>query len=164
MQMVDASWAASTPTAAQLTQALDFAARCAAGFLAAFADAKGGIMRPESTAILATAPTPAAAARLLTLAQLRAQLREADRSLGIDAEATRLREAFRQQQMRPAPPRRAGNGPRSPGLLRRLDAACRNADDLEAAAIESLTSTRTPGSSPASQASARSPVPECSPR
>ena len=32
------------------------------GFLAAFADARGGILRPEARAILAAAPTPAAAA------------------------------------------------------------------------------------------------------
>ena len=34
------------------------------GFLAAFAEARGGIMRPEARAILAAAPDPAAAARL----------------------------------------------------------------------------------------------------
>ena len=61
------------------------------GFLAAFAEARGGIMRPEARAILAAAPDPAAAARL-TLAQLRALLRKAGRSRGIDAEAARLRE------------------------------------------------------------------------
>ena len=64
------------------------------GFLAAFADASGGIMRPEARAILAAAPTPAAAAKL-TLTQLRALLKKAGRSRGIDTEAARLREAFR---------------------------------------------------------------------
>src|SRR5690348_14718677 len=63
-------------------------------FLAAFNGAKGGIMRPEARAILAAAPTPAAAAAL-TLAQLRALLRKAGRSRGIDPEAARLREVFR---------------------------------------------------------------------
>src|SRR5689334_21249952 len=62
------------------------------GFLAAFAAASGGIMRPEARAILAAAPTPADAARL-TLAQLRALLKKAGRIRGIDAEATRLRGA-----------------------------------------------------------------------
>ena len=72
------------------------------GFLAAFAEAKGGIMRPEARAVLAAAPTPADAATL-TLAQLRALLRKAGRSRGIDTEAARLREAFRIPQMRQLP-------------------------------------------------------------
>src|SRR6516165_11780666 len=46
------------------------------GFLAAFAGARDGIMRPEARVILAAAPTPADAARL-TLAQLRALLKQA---------------------------------------------------------------------------------------
>src|ERR1700751_1401343 len=53
------------------------------GFLAAFAAARGGIMRPEARAVLAAAPTPADAAAL-TLAQLRGLLRKAGRSRGID--------------------------------------------------------------------------------
>ena len=39
------------------------------GFLAAFADARGGIMRPEARAILAAAPTPADAAKPLSKAR-----------------------------------------------------------------------------------------------
>src|SRR6266699_305167 len=46
------------------------------GFLAAFAAARGGIMRPEARIIHAAAPAPAAAAKL-TLAQLRALLKKA---------------------------------------------------------------------------------------
>src|SRR5690349_19406741 len=72
------------------------------GFLAAFADARGGILRPEARAILAAAPTPADAATL-TLTQLRGLLRTAGRTRGIDTEATRLREAFRAPQMRQLP-------------------------------------------------------------
>ena len=108
------------------------------GFLAAFAEAKGGIMRPEARAILAAAPTPATAARL-TLAQLRAMLRKAGRSRGIDAEAARLREAFRQEQMRQPPLVEEAMGRQARALLRQLDAACQNASDLEAAAIESFS-------------------------
>jgi transposase len=108
------------------------------GFLAAFAGAKGGIMRPEARAILAAAPTPATAERL-TLAQLRALLRKAGRSRGIDAEAARLREAFRQEQMRQPPLVEEAMGRQSRALLRQLDAACQNASDLEAAAIESFS-------------------------
>src|SRR5579859_6153421 len=72
------------------------------GFLAAFADARGGITRPEARIILAAAPTPADAAKL-TLAQLRALLKKAGRKRGIDAEAQRLRDAFRTGQMRQLP-------------------------------------------------------------
>jgi hypothetical protein len=72
------------------------------GFLAAFAAARGGIMRPEARAVLAAAPTPAAGARL-TPAQLRALLKKAGRSRGIDAEAQRLRDALPTEQMRQLP-------------------------------------------------------------
>ena len=108
------------------------------GFLAAFAAAKGGIMRPEARAILAAAPTPEAAANL-TLAQLRALLRKAGRSRGTDAEAQRLRGAFRQEQMRQLPLVEQAMGRQSLALLRQLDAACASADDLEAAAVESFS-------------------------
>ena len=108
------------------------------GFLAAFAAAKGGIMRPEARAILAAAPTPQAAAKL-TLAQLRALLRKAGRSRGIDAEAQRLRGAFRAEQMRQLPLVEQAMGRQSLALLRQLDAACQSADDLEAAAVESFS-------------------------
>jgi Transposase/Transposase IS116/IS110/IS902 family len=107
------------------------------GFLAAFAAARGGITRPEARAILAAAPAPAEAARL-TLAQLRALLKKAGRSRGIDAEAARLREAFRKQQMRQLPLVEQAMGRQALALLRQLDAACASADDLEAAAIESF--------------------------
>ena len=107
------------------------------GFLAAFAAAKGGIMRPEARAILAAAPTPEAAAKL-TLAQLRALLRKAGRSRGIDAEAQRLRDAFRTEQMRQLPLVEQAMGKQSTALLRQLDAACASADELEQAATESF--------------------------
>ena len=70
------------------------------GFLAAFAGSYRGILRPDARMLLAAAPTPAAGARL-TLTQLRALLRRAGRSRGIDAETARLRDALRQPQMRP---------------------------------------------------------------
>jgi len=107
------------------------------GFLAAFAAAKGGIMRPEARTLLAAAPTPAAAARL-TLAQLRALLRKAGRSRGIDAEAARLRDALRTEQMRQLPLVEEAMGRQALALLRQLDAACAAADDLEQAATESF--------------------------
>jgi transposase len=107
------------------------------GFLAAFASARAGIIKPEARTVLAAAPTPAAAAAL-TLAQLRSLLRKAGRSRGIDAQAARLREAFRAAQMRQPPLAEEAMGRQSLALLRHLDAACTSADDLEQAAIESF--------------------------
>ena len=107
------------------------------GFLAAFAGARDGIMRPEARVILAAAPTPADAAQL-TLAQLRALLKKAGRKRGTDAEAQRLREAFRTGQMRQLPLVEQAMGKQSTALLRQLNAACASADELEQAATESF--------------------------
>ena len=107
------------------------------GFLAAFGNTRGGIMRPEARAVLAAAPTPADAARLTT-AQLCAALKKAGRSRGIDAEATRLQETFRRPQMRHAPLVERAMGRQARALLGQLDAACTAADDLEHAAVESF--------------------------
>jgi hypothetical protein len=106
-------------------------------FLAAFADRRGGITRPEARTILAAAPAPAAGAAL-TLSQLRSLLRKAGRRRGIDAEATRLREAFRAAQMRQLPLVEEAMGRPALALLGQLDAACAAADDLEQAVIESF--------------------------
>jgi transposase len=100
------------------------------GFLAAFADARGGITRPEARVLLAAAPTPAAAGRL-SLTQLKALLVKAGRSRGTGAEATRLREAFRAPQMRQLPLVEDAMGRQALALLRHLDAACTSAGDLE---------------------------------
>lgn len=108
------------------------------GFLAAFASARDGIMRPEARTILAAAPTPAAAAAL-TLTQLRALLRKAGRSRGIDTEATRLRDAFRTGQMRQLPLVEQAMGRQALALLGQLNAACTAAADLERAAAESFS-------------------------
>jgi transposase len=132
-------------------------------FLAAFADARGSIMRPEARAILGTAPDPATAARL-TLSQLRALLRKAGRSRGIDTEATRLREAFRAPQMRQPPLVEQAMGRQALALLRHLDAACASADDLEEAAVESFNQHPDAGIITSFPGSARSPAPGCSPR
>jgi transposase len=106
-------------------------------FLAAFGATRGGITRPEARTILAAAPDPAAAAAL-TLTQLRALLRTAGRRRGIDAEATRLRQAFRAPQMRQLPLVEQAMGRQALALLHQLDAACAAAGDLEHATIESF--------------------------
>jgi len=107
------------------------------GFLAAFADARGGITRPEARVLLAAAPDPAAAATL-TLRQVQAVLRKAGRVRGTDAEAGRLREALRAPQMRQLPLVEQAMGRQALALLGQLDAACTAADDLEQAATESF--------------------------
>jgi transposase len=107
------------------------------GFLAAFASAKGGIMRPEARTILAAAPTPAGAAKL-TLTQLRGLLKRAGRSRGLDTEATRLRDAFRVPQMRQLPLVEQAMGRQAIALLGQLGAACTSAEDLEQAVTESF--------------------------
>jgi hypothetical protein len=106
-------------------------------FLAAFAAAKGGIMRPEARTILAAAPTPADTAKL-TVAQLRALLRKAGRRRGIDAEAARLRETFHAEQMRQLPLVEHAMGRQTLALLGQLNAACTAAGDLELAVTESF--------------------------
>ena len=94
-------------------------------------------MRPEARTILAAAPTPGTAAAL-TLSQLRALLKKAGRSRGIDAEASRLRGALRVTQMRQLPLVEDAMGRQALALLRQLDAACAAADDLGHATIESF--------------------------
>ena len=107
------------------------------GFLAAFAEARGGIIRPEARVILAAAPAPAAAAKL-TAARLRALLQKAGRSRGIDAEAARLRNALAAPQMRQLPLAEDAMGRQALALLGQLDAACAAAADLEQATVESF--------------------------
>ena len=107
------------------------------GFLAAFAGARGGIMRPEARTILAAASTPSAAAAL-TADELRSLLKKAGRRRGIDTEATRLHEAFHGEQMRQLPLVEQAMGRQTLALLRQLDAACASADDLEQAATASF--------------------------
>jgi transposase len=107
------------------------------GFLAAYTGARDGITRPEARAILAAAPTPADAAKL-TVTQLRGLLKKAGRRNRIDAEATRLRDAFRIPQMRQLPLVEHAMGQRAVALLHQLDAACASADDLERAAVQSF--------------------------
>jgi transposase len=106
-------------------------------FLAAFADARGGITRPEARAVLAAAPTPADAAKL-TVTQLRGILKKAGRSRALDTEAARLREAFRAGQMRQLPLVEQAMGRQALALLGQLDAACAAADDLEHAVTQSF--------------------------
>jgi transposase len=103
--------------------------------LEAFTDKRGGLLRPEARALLAAAPTPRAAAKLTTT-QLAALLRRAGRQRGIDAEATRIQAILREKYLHQLPLVEDAFGRQAVALLRQLDTACANADDLAAATIE----------------------------
>ncbi len=98
--------------------------------------------------MLAAAPTPRAAAKL-TKTQLRAALTRAGRQRGLDAEAERLQGILRGQYLHQLPLVEDAYGRQALALLRQLDVACANAEELAAEAVEHLTNTRTPRSSPA---------------
>ena len=102
--------------------------------LAAFADKRGGILRPEARAVLAAAPTPAAAAKLTT-AQLRKLLTAAGRQRGIAPEAQRLQTVLRGEYLRHPPLVEDALGAQALALLRQLNTACTNADELAAEAV-----------------------------
>jgi transposase len=102
--------------------------------LEAFQSKQHALTRPDARAVLSAAPTPAAAAKL-TLAQLRAALKRAGRSRGIDTEATRLREIFRAEAAHHPDLLEQAMGRQLQALIRQLDAACAAADDL-AQAVE----------------------------
>ena len=105
--------------------------------LAAFVDKRDGIVRPEARAIMTTAPTPAAAARL-TKTQLVALLKRVGRKRGIEAEAARLRVVLRAGYLHQPQLVEDAYGRQTLALLRLLDAACANADELEMAAATSF--------------------------
>jgi transposase len=88
--------------------------------------------RPEARALLAVAPTPAAAAKL-TKAQIRAALRRAGRKRGIDAETERLASVFRAEYLRQPPLVEHAYSRKTVALVRILEAACVNADELAVA-------------------------------
>src|SRR6266536_3427265 len=80
----------------------------------------------------------AQAIAVLARAQLRGLLKRAGRSRSLDAEATRLRDAFRVPQMRQLPLVEQAMGRQAIALLGQLDAACTSAGDLEQAVTESF--------------------------
>jgi transposase len=103
--------------------------------LAAFADKRDGLLRPEARAVLAAAPTPAAGAAL-TKPQLRALLKRAGRQRGLEVEAARIQTALRATQLRQLPKVQNAFGRQALALLRLLDAACTNAEELATEAIK----------------------------
>ncbi|MEU3349877.1 IS110 family transposase [Streptomyces sp. NPDC006700] len=101
-----------------------------AALMAFHGKGKLGLDSAHARAVLAAAPTPAAAAKL-TRSQLRALLNRADRlRRSLDDEIERLREVFRSEQMRQLPLVEQAMGHQTTALLQQLNAACRSGDDL----------------------------------
>ena len=103
--------------------------------LAAFTSKRGGLLRREARALLAAAPTPRTAARL-TLSQLRTVLRRAGLQRGLDVEAQRLQQVLRADYLHHPPLIEEAFGQQTLALLRQLDTACANAEQLAAATAQ----------------------------
>jgi transposase len=102
--------------------------------LAAFATKRGGLLRLEARALLTAAPTQRAAAQL-TAGQLRALLADTGRERGLDTEAERLHSLLHAEYLHHPPLVEDAFGIQALALLRQLEAACANADQLAAAAV-----------------------------
>ncbi|MFE9811450.1 IS110 family transposase [Streptomyces sp. NPDC005548] len=100
--------------------------------LEAFARHKHGLCSREARSILAAAPTPAAAAKL-TRRRLQALLKQAGRVRGIQAEAERLHEVFKREYLHQLPQVEVALGHQASALVRQLNTACDNAEQLEEA-------------------------------
>ncbi|MEU2166076.1 IS110 family transposase, partial [Streptomyces sp. NPDC019208] len=105
--------------------------------LDAFAQHKHGLSSREARTILAAAPTPAKAARL-THRRLQTLLKQAGRVRGIEAEADRIHEVFQRDYLHQLPQVEAALGRQTTALLRQLNTACQNADDLEEATAQAF--------------------------
>ena len=97
--------------------------------LAAFEPWRNGLCRPEARELLKTAPTPTRAARL-TRTQLEAALKRAGRKRGIEEEADRLRDVFRDAYAHQPLLVEDALGKQMLALLLQLEAACTAADEL----------------------------------
>ena len=93
------------------------------GFLAAFADARGGITRPEARTILAAAPAPAAAASSPSPSCARCCARPGAAAASTPRPPGCARPSA-QPQMRQLPLVEQAMGRQALALLRQLDAAC----------------------------------------
>ena len=90
---------------------------------------------PEARAVLAIAPTPAAAAKL-TKARIAAALRRAGRKRGIDELAADIVQRLRNPQLRQPALVETAMGRQALALLATLDTACASVDELGQAAAE----------------------------
>ena len=105
--------------------------------LAAFQVKGVGLDSREARAVLAAAPDPAAAAKL-SVARLRSVLRKAGRQRNIEVWAERLLAVFAGEHLRQLPAVEQAMGRQTLALVMQLDAACRAADELAAAAADAF--------------------------
>jgi transposase len=94
-----------------------------------------GIASPEARAVLAIAPTPAAAAKL-SLNRISAALRRAGRSRGITETAAEIKAGLRKPQLHQPVLVENAMGKHALALLAVLDTACANMDELGQASAE----------------------------
>jgi transposase len=107
-------------------------------FLETFAGKNAtNLARPEARAILAIAPTPAAAAKL-TKTRIAAALRRAGRQRGITATAAELHAALRKPQLRQPELVEQAMGRQALALLATLNAECTSVVDLGEATAEAF--------------------------
>ncbi|MEU9191127.1 IS110 family transposase [Streptomyces sp. NPDC048484] len=105
--------------------------------LEAFAHHKHGLCSREARSILTAAPTPTMAAKL-TRQRLQTLLRRAGRVRGIQTEAERLHEVFRREYLHQLPQVEAALGHQTSALLRQLNTACDNTEQLEEAVTQAF--------------------------
>jgi transposase len=107
-------------------------------FLETFADkAASNLATADARAMLALAPTPAAATKL-SKARIAAALRRAGRQRRIDTTAAQLHAALREPQLRQAELVEQAMGRQALALLATLDTECRNVDELGEAVAEAF--------------------------
>lgn len=104
-------------------------------FLVVFARLGLGIASPEARAVLAIAPTPAAAGGL-SLSRITAALRRAGRTRGIAQAATEVKAGLRKAQLRQPLQVETAMGKHALALLAALDTARANVDELGRASAE----------------------------
>jgi len=98
-------------------------------FLDAFSNRKDFLVSADARAVLAIAPTPAAAAKL-TKTRIAAALRHGGRKRGIDNLTAELQAGLRVSHLRQQPLVEEAMGTATLALLAALDTACSNVDQL----------------------------------
>jgi hypothetical protein len=108
------------------------------GFLQAFAgNVQTNLATEEARAVLAIAPTPAAAAKL-SKTRIIAALRRAGRQRRLEEAAIRIQQALRQPQLRQPDLVEQAMGRQALALLATLNAECTSASELNNAAAEAF--------------------------
>ncbi|MEV8504592.1 IS110 family transposase [Actinoplanes sp. NPDC051475] len=106
-------------------------------FLAAFTGRKGNLTSADARAVLAIAPTPAAAAKLSTT-RIAAALRRGGRQRGVEDLAAELQQALRRPQLRQPPVVEEAMGTQALALLATLNVECASVDQLTEAASKAF--------------------------